>query len=151
MCMRLPGQEAGCFRANARGAGAGEMAQWFAVAALPEDLSSVPSTKIRQLTTVHNSSSKGPYTSGLCLHVHTCVRAHTQMCLKTTENLAFPLLLVSSDKSPCPAEDLSGVPVLLRGPLGDKYKSYGMGNQEPCSNSYPPHPRITSLGAPPNL
>jgi hypothetical protein len=50
---------------------------------LPEDLSSIPSTHIRWLTTTFNSSCKGSDTSGFCRHLFTYVYKLTHMQVHT--------------------------------------------------------------------
>lgn len=62
--------------------GAGEMAQWVrALSALPEELNSIPSTQVRQLTTPYNSGSRAScifWLPQVCTQV-VCTRAHTHM------------------------------------------------------------------------
>jgi hypothetical protein len=57
---------------------AGEMAQWLrAYTVLPEDLRSIPSTHIRWLTTICNSSSRGSSDQASAdMHPHTPIHTY---------------------------------------------------------------------------
>lgn len=58
---------------------AGEMAQRLtAYTILAEDLSSVPSTRVREFTTACKPVPGGFNTFGLCRHLHSCVHTHTK-------------------------------------------------------------------------
>jgi hypothetical protein len=56
---------------------AGESGLWLiALAAFPKVLDSVPSSHIKLLTTIYNSSSMGSASVGSCTEVYRCTHLH---------------------------------------------------------------------------
>lgn len=79
MCRSLAGHHRNFWVDSEESQAFGERAQWWrAAAALVEDLSLVPSTHSRQLTTCSHSS-RGTNTSGFRGHFHSCSHTPTQV------------------------------------------------------------------------